>query len=159
MNTLEYPDAVIAVDAAPNATRSVYPEPFASRMNQREKRRLGNIFGLTNFGVNLTRLAPGGISSLYHAHSKQDEFIYILEGNPILQTDHGPVTLSPGMCAGFKAGTSKAHNLVNNTNKDVCFLEVGDRSPNDQVIYPNDDLSAREENGVWIFTHKDGTPF
>ena len=159
MNTLEYPDALIAAEAAPNKVHSVYPEPFASRMKQREKRRLGNAFGLTNFGVNLTRLAPGGISALHHAHTKQDEFIYILEGNPTLQTGEKLVPLSSGMCAGFKAGTGKAHHLINDTDQDVYFLEVGDRSPNDEVTYPDDDLSAREENGVWVFAHKDGTPY
>ena len=159
MNHSEYPDALIAAEIEPNPISSVYPEPFASQMAHREKRRLGNVFGLTNFGVNLTRLAPGGISALYHAHSKQDEFIYVLEGNPTLETENGPVHLSPGMCAGFKAGTGKAHHLVNNTTKDVCFLEIGDRSPKDECTYPNDDLMAREENGVWVFTHKDGKPY
>lgn len=159
MNTPEYPDALVATEVAPNTVRSAYPEPFAARMNQREKRRLGNVFGLSNFGVNLTHLAPGGTSALRHAHSKQDEFIYILEGHPTLQTDHGPVALSPGMCAGFKASTGKAHNLVNNTDKEVCFLEVGDRSPQDECTYPDDDLKAWDENGVWVFTHKDGTPY
>ena len=88
-------------------------------MARREKRPLGDLFGLTNFGVNLTRLAPGGESALRHAHSRQDEFIYVLEGKPTLITDAGETPLEPGMCAGFKADTGDAHHLVNRTRSDV----------------------------------------
>lgn len=76
------PIAVMAADVPPRSKQSVYPEPLASRMVGREKRPLGDLFGLTNFGVNLTRLAPNAVSSLRHAHTKQDEFIYVLRGNP-----------------------------------------------------------------------------
>ena len=95
------PVAVEALTAPPRTKPSNYPEPFFSRMAQREKRPLGDLFGLTNFGVNLTRLFPGGQSALRHAHSRQDEFIYILEGTPTLVTDAGETLLRPGMCAGF----------------------------------------------------------
>ena len=99
------PVAIVAAQAAPRTKPTNYPEPFASRMAGREKRPLGDIFGLTNFGVNLTQLAPGAVSSLRHAHTTQDEFIYILEGHPTLHTDEGRTRLSPGMCAGFKNST------------------------------------------------------
>jgi len=145
----------ITVDDQPSA----YPEPFASMMQGREKRRLGNHFNLSNFGVNLTRLKPGAISSLRHSHSKQDEFIYILEGNPALHTDSGKTELSPGMCAGFKAGTGDAHQLINESDKDVVYLEVGDRTPDDTGSYPDDDLRAEMTENGWQFTHKDGTPY
>src|SRR3954451_6263005 len=94
--------AVVASEAPPKAKQTNYPEPFASRMAGREKRPLGDLFGLANFGVNLTRLAPGGASALRHAHSKQDELVYILEGEPTLVTNTGETALRPGMCAGFK---------------------------------------------------------
>jgi len=93
----------------PRARPSTYPEVFAKRMSGREKRLLGDLFGLSSFGVNLTRLAPGGSSALRHAHSKQDEFVYILQGRPTLHTDGGNV-VSPGMCASFKAGTGDAES-------------------------------------------------
>src|SRR5947208_4630481 len=99
------PVSVKAREAPPRKKPSSYPEPFASRMAGREKRPLGDFFGLTNFGVNLTRLAPNAVSALRHAHTKQDEFVYILQGRPTLHTDEGPIQLAPGMCAGFKAGT------------------------------------------------------
>ena len=128
-------------------------------MAGREKRPLGDLFGLTNFGVNLTRLLPGGSSALRHAHSRQDEFIYILEGQPTLQTDQGKAALAPGMCAGFKAGTGDAHRLVNETGEDVVYLEVGDRTPGDAASYPDDDIRADFVDGKWRYARKDGTPY
>ncbi len=157
MNKQEDPVAVVAAQVAPRAKPSNYPEPFASRMEGREKRPLGDLFGLSNFGVNLTRLSPGAGSALRHAHSKQDEFIYILRGHPILITDAGETQLSPGMCAGFKAGTGNAHQLVNRTSEEVHFLEVGDRSAGDSAQYPDDDLKALLVEGKWQFAHKDGS--
>jgi len=157
MPNANFPTTVVAQEAAPRTKPSNYPEPFFSRMARREKRPLGDPFGLSNFGVNLTRLAPGGSSSLRHAHSKQDEFVYILAGHAVLITDDGEAPLSPGMCAGFKAGTGDGHHLVNRTDEDVIYLEVGDRSAGDTVSYPDDDLQAvLDEDGKWRFLHKNG---
>lgn len=153
------PIAVVAEETPPRTRPSNYPEPFASRMAGREKRPLGDLFGLTNFGVNLTRLAPKAASALRHAHSRQDEFIYILRGSPTLYTDEGPTRLDPGMCAGFKAGTGDGHHLVNETTEDVVYLEIGDRTPGDEASYPDDDLKARLRDGKWIFTRKNGSPY
>lgn len=138
---------------------SAYPEPFSSRMSRREKRQLGEVFGLTNFGVNHTRLRPGGESALLHRHSRQDEFVYILEGTPTLVTDEGEVLLRSGMCAGFPAG-GRAHHLVNRTEADVFYIEIGDRTAGDAGAYPADDLCATlDQDARWMFTHKDGTPY
>lgn len=158
MNDKHTPIAVPAADVTPRTT-SLYPEPFASRMAGREKRRLGDVFGLTNFGVNLTKLAPGASSALRHAHSLQDEFIYILQGHPKLVTDAGETPLAPGMCTGFKAGTGNAHQLLNRSNEEVQYLEMGDRTAGDAVLYPDDDLQALLVDGSWQFTHKDGEPY
>lgn len=151
--------AVFALDIPPRIAPSLYPEPFASYVEGREKRQLGDFFGLTNFGINLTRLKPNAISALRHAHSKQDEFMYILQGQPTLQTEDGRVQLSPGMCVGFPAGKGNANNLVNETTEDVLYLEIGDRTPGDEVIYPDDDLQASLVDGKWAFTRKDGSPY
>ena len=153
------PTAIVAIDAPLRAKRSNYPEPFASRMAGRQKRPLGDLFGLSNFGVNLTRLSPGAASALRHAHTKQDEFVYILQGTPVLHTDEGLTQLSPGMCAGFKAGTGNAHCLINRSAEDVVYLEVGDRTAGDEGIYPDDDLKALLVDGKWRFVHKDGTSY
>ena len=126
-------------------------------MAGRRKQPLGELFGLTNFGVNLTRLAPGAMSALRHAHTKQDEFVYILNGHPTLHTDEGRTRLSPGMCAGFKSGTGDGHRLLNETADEVLYIEVGDRTPGDEVSYPDDDLEALLVGGRWVFVHKDGS--
>ncbi len=154
-----YPIAFTADQAPIRSKPSVYPEPFASRMAGREKRALGDLFGLKNFGVNLTRLAPNAVSALRHAHTKQDEFIYILQGHPTLQTNEGRTQLSPGMCAGFRAGTGNGHRLLNETLEEVVYLEVGDRIAGDEGIYPDDDLRALLIEGKWQFVHKDGRPY
>jgi len=151
------PVAFVAREAPKRIKPSNYPQPFASQMEGREKRPLGDLFGLTNFGVNLTKLAPGAVSSLRHAHTKQDEFVFILEGHPTLHTDDGNTRLSPGMCAGFKAGIGNGHRLVNETSQEVVYLEVGDRSPEDQIHYPDDDIEAALRDGKWVFQHKVGT--
>ena len=159
MSDRDLPIAVVASEVAPRVKPSNYPEPFASRMVGREKRALGDLFGLANFGVNLTRLLPGAESALRHAHTKQDEFIYILQGHPMLITDAGTTQLAPGMCAGFKAGNGNGHQLVNRTNEEVVYLEAGDRSIDDMGVYPDDDLQALLVDGKWEFTHKDGSPY
>ncbi|MBO0612923.1 cupin domain-containing protein [Thiothrix fructosivorans] len=151
--------AINATDIPPRIKPSVYPEPFASRMTGREKRQLGDFFGLNNFGVNLTQLTPGAISALRHSHTKQDEFVYILQGCPTLHTNDGATRLEPGMCAGFPAGAGNAANLSNDTDSDVLYLEIGDRMAGDSANYPDDDLQAVQVAGEWLFTHKDGTPY
>lgn len=159
MDDQDTPIAIMAAQAPPRARPSIYPEPFASRMKGREKHPLGDLFGLSNFGVNLTRLLPGAGSALRHAHSRQDEFIYVLNGHPVLLTDAGETQLAPGMCAGFSAGTGNAHQVLNRTDEEVIFLEVGDRSAGDTVVYPDDDLQGALIGGKWVFAHKDGTPY
>jgi len=153
------PVAIVAMDAAPRARKTIYPKQFAHHVEGREKRPLGDVFGLKNFGVNLTRLLPGASSSLRHAHTKQDEFVYILQGRPTLVTDEGRTILSPGMCAGFRAGTGNGHHLVNETGEDVLYIEIGDRTPGDAASYPDDDLAAVAIEGGWKVTHKDGSPY
>ena len=151
--------AALATDIPWRARSSGYPEPFAARVVGRDKRKLGEAFGLKNIGVNLTRLEPGAESALLHRHSVADEFIYILSGTPTLITDRGEVELAPGMCAGFAAG-GVAHHLVNRTEAPVEYLEISDRLPGDAGEYPEDDLMAvQDEAGRWQFLHKDGTPY
>ncbi len=151
--------AINAIDIPVRAVTSFYPEPFASRMKGRQKRQLGEFFGLKNFGINLTRLAPGAVSSLRHAHTKQDEFVYIVQGNPTLHTDDGSQPLSAGMCVGFPAGTGNAHQLHNATTDEVLYLEIGDRTTGDEVIYPDDDIQIVRHDGKAKYVRKDGSPF
>lgn len=152
------PVAIAAADAPPRARASGYPPDLLARIANRDKHPLGDLFGLSVFGVNLTRLPPGAWSALHHRHEKQDEFVYVLEGTPTLVTDAGETTLAPGMCAGFPAGGSP-HHLENRGTGDAVILEIGDRSAGDSVVYPDDDLAAAMgPDGKWRYSRKDGAP-
>lgn len=141
-------------------TTSGYPEPFRSRVLPREKRALGDALGLTRFGVNLTTLPPGKESSMRHAHSHEDEMIFVLEGNVTLVTDEGEQLLGPGHCAAFKAGSGNGHQLINRSDHPARYLEIGNRDPADTVVYVDVDLAAAKNSaGAWGFTKKDGAPF
>lgn len=152
------PVAVAASDAPPRSKPSNYPEPFASMMQGRIKRPLGDPFGLQGFGVNHVTLAPGAMSALFHRHAVQDEWIYVLSGELVLVHDDGETVLTAGMCAGFPAG-GMAHQLLNRSAQEASYLEVGDRRSGDSAHYPRDDLVAVRAGNGWRFTHKDGTPY
>jgi len=144
----------------PESNATSYPEPYRAANQQRWNRRLGDHAKLTNFGVNLTRIVPGGQSSCRHAHTRQDEFIYVLRGEVELHTNAGVEMLSAGMCAGFAAGTGNAHRFVNRSAEDVVLLVVGDRTAADEATYPDIDThGGMRPDGKYIFTHKDGTPY
>lgn len=143
----------------PDRKTSNYPEQFKPLVAGRIKKRLGDAAGLKNFGVNLVKLEPGSCSALRHWHTKQDEFIYILSGEVTLVTNAGEQILKPGMAAGFPAGEADGHHLINRSNDVVEYLEIGDRTPLDQANYPDDDLTAKDNSGVWVFTRKDGSPY
>lgn len=144
----------------PESNATSYPEAYRAANQQRWNRRLGNHANLTNFGVNLTRIVPGGQSSCRHAHARQDEFIYVLQGEVELETDAGVERLSAGMCAGFAAGTGNAHRFVNRSAADVLLLVVGDRTAGDAVSYPDVDMHGHMgPDGKFVFSHKDGTPY
>jgi uncharacterized cupin superfamily protein len=145
--------------AVPAVTGSAYPEPFKSRVSERRKQRLGDALGLKNFGVNLATIPPGAVSALRHWHSHEDEFIYVMSGELVLVTDGGEQRLTPGMCAGFPAGKANGHCLVNRTQRDAVYLEVGDRRPEDAVTYPDDDIAGRATPQGRRFTRKNGTPY
>lgn len=141
----------------PTRTTSIYPEMFKPVMAGRSKQSLGDAAGLKNFGVNLVKLAPGSCSALKHWHTKQDEFIYVIEGEITLVTNAGEQILKPGTAAGFPAGEADGHNLINRSNSIAIYLEIGDRTPDEQVNYPDVDLVAKHSFDGWTFTHKDGS--
>jgi uncharacterized cupin superfamily protein len=138
---------------------AAYPAPLRGPCAAREKRALGDPLGLTSFGVNLTRLPPGTASALRHWHSLEDEFVMVLEGEATLVTDAGETLLRPGMTAGFPKGKADGHQLVNRSQSDVVYLEVGDRRPGDDVAYPDDDLAALWRDGRRVYVHTDGRPY
>ena len=141
------------------AEGSSYPAQYKSAVAGRAKRRLGDALGLRNFGVNLTTIKPGAGSALRHWHSHEDEFIYMVSGELVLLTDGAEQVLTAGTCAGFPAGKADGHCLVNRSNRDAVYLEIGDRNPQDDVLYPDNDLVARAAPQGRRFTKKDGTPY
>jgi uncharacterized cupin superfamily protein len=151
----------IASDQIPPQTHvTTYPAEFAASVQGRTKRRLGNYFGLENFGVNLTTLEPGSSSSLQHHHKTQDEFVYILQGSPTLHVGEHKILMKAGECIGFPKNQGVGHCLVNESSQVVVYLEMGDRSQGDVVHYPNVDLMAQmDDQSKFVFTHKDGTPY
>jgi len=139
---------------------SSYPEPWKSQCGEREKRALGDALGLNDFGVNLVRLPPGALSSQRHWHTHEDEFVYVLEGELTLITDGGEQKLKPGMTAGFPAGKGDGHHLVNKSKNWAVYLEVGSRSLEDEVVYPDIDLAlTNSRHGKQRFTKKNGEPY
>ena len=139
-------------------TGTGYPEPYRSRVLPREKRALGDAFGLTHVGINLTTLPPGKESSMRHWHGGEDEFVYILEGEVTLRTDRGEYVLRPGTCAGFRAGDADGHQLINRGDRPARYLEISNRTSDDPVTYvdPDVDLALTADHR---FTHRDGTPY
>lgn len=146
---------IINPENIPDKTSSNYPEQFKSLVVGRSKKRLGDAVGLQNFGVNLVKLAPGSCSALRHWHTKQDEFIYVLEGEITLVTNQREQTLTAGMAVGFPAGVADAHHLINRSNSVATYLEIGDRIAGDQANYPDVDLVANDSANGWVFTRKD----
>jgi len=151
-----------ALDPArlPPRSSSGYPEPFRSRVLPREKRALGDPLGLTKIGVNLTTLAPGKESSMRHYHAREDELVFVVEGEVVLRTDEGEQVLAAGTCAGFPAGSKNGHQLVNRSDRPARYLEISNRDPEDGAEYPDVDLAFRKTpDGGVLFTHKDGRPY
>ena len=146
----------IDVATLPIVTGTLYPPPFDEPCRARQRTRLADAAGLTQYGVNLVRLRPGAWSSQRHWHIAQDEFIYILTGEVTLVTNAGAETLRAGDCAGFKAGDDDGHHLQNRSNADVTFLEIGTRLPADGTNYSDIDMTIPASSKEYC--HRDGTP-
>jgi len=137
-----------------------YPEPFRENVVDRSKRVLGNAFGLSRYGVNLVELSPGTWSSQRHWHTHEDEFVFIVSGELTLVRDAVEQTLTPGMIAGFPAGDDDGHHLINKSSEPATYLEIGDRNPRDDVVYPDIDLLYKvNDEGEHEFTNRDGEPY
>jgi uncharacterized cupin superfamily protein len=149
----------IDIDRATVRIGSSYPAAFKQAVQGREKRALGTLAGLTQFGVNITRLKPGAASALRHWHESEDEFVYVLEGELILIDDDGETVMKAGDAAGFKAGEPNGHHLVNKSNGDAVYLEIGTRAPVGRAHYPDIDLVCETDERGWQFKHKSGEPY
>src|ERR1700689_3157863 len=144
----------IDIAKVPTETRIGYPPPYDRVTIGRERKRLGNAVGLDQFGVNLTTLKPGAASALRHWHEKEDELVFVLEGEVVLIEDGGEIVLKPGDAAGFKANTPNGHHLINKSDRDAVYLEIGTRSKYERAEYPDVDLTAVRDDRDMRYTHK-----
>jgi uncharacterized cupin superfamily protein len=150
-----------AMDPASIAPRTgtSYPKEHREQVERRSKRALGDALGLTHYGVNLVELEPGAWSSQRHWHSAEDEFMFVVSGELTLITDAGRQVLGAGMVAGFPAGTADGHHLVNDSEQTAVYLEVGDRSDDDEVRYPDIDMVLTRRSEGRVYRHNDGQPY
>jgi uncharacterized cupin superfamily protein len=148
----------IDIAALPVRSGSGYPAPHNAGFERRHQTRLGDAYGLTQFGVNHVRLEPGAMSSLRHWHEEQDEFLVVTEGRLTLRDDHGDTALHPGDCAAFPRGEANGHHIVNTSDADGCFIVVGTRTATERGWYSDVDMAVTAENGVMTFTRRDGAP-
>lgn len=146
-------------DAIEPVVGTTYPPPFDEPCRARERKRLGDAAGLTQFGVNLLRLPPGAWSSQRHWHEREDEMIYVLSGEVTLVTDEGPEILRAGDAAGFGAGDSDGHCLQNRSDADVLVLEIGSRMEAEVAWYSDIDMKTVPQESGHRYAHKDGTPY
>ena len=147
----------IDVQAVESSNESSYPEPYATQMAGRAYQHLGEDAGLTQFGVNLVTLQPGGVSSLRHWHSSEDEFIWVVSGEIVLVQDGGESVLRAGEAASFKAGDPDGHHFHNRTGAIASFLAIGTRAEAGTCTYSDVDLINHTEGARSWFTLRDGT--
>jgi uncharacterized cupin superfamily protein len=149
----------IDVQAITPIIGTLYPAPFDQPCRERGRRKLGDVAGLTQFGVNLLHLPPGAWSSQRHWHVKGDEFVYVVSGEVTLVTDGGDEVLRAGEAAGFKANDSNGHCLQNRSASDVYVLEIGSRIADDSAYYSDIDMMVPPGGKPAMYTHRDGTPY
>jgi uncharacterized cupin superfamily protein len=147
----------IDIDEAPTRFGSAYPPPFDEPCRERRRWKLGDVAGLTQFGVNLMRLAPGVWTSQRHWHTHEDEFVFVVSGEVVLVENDGETVLRAGDCAGFKAGVANGHHIQNRSDQEAVLLEVGSRLPGqDGAEYPDLDMIVTPDD---VYRHRDGTPY
>jgi uncharacterized cupin superfamily protein len=149
----------IDISALPLRTGTGYPEPLRGMVKGRERKALGDAGGLTQFGVNYTRLKPGAASAHRHWHEKEDELVYVLEGELVLVEDDGETIMGPGDAAAFKAGVDNGHHLVNRSDRDALLLEIGTRSNHERCHYTDVDLAFASDESGNHYTRKSGEPY
>jgi uncharacterized cupin superfamily protein len=149
----------IDIDKTPIDTATGYPPPFNKAVEGRSRKRLARTAGLTHFGVNICTLKPGAASSQRHWHENEDEFVYVVSGEVVLREDNGETVLRPGDAAAWKAGVANGHCLVNRSDRDAVFIEVGTRSASERAHYSDIDMMVvRDEKGA-RYTRKNGEPY
>lgn len=149
----------IDIDKVPIDTATGYPSPFNKAVEGRSRKRLGRFAGLTQFGFNVCTLKPGAASSQRHWHENEDEFVYVLDGEVVLREDEGEIVLKPGDAAAWKAGVQNGHCLINRSNRDAVFIEVGTRGPSERAHYSEIDMQAIRDGSTFRYVRKNGEPY
>ena len=149
----------VDIAKVPAKSGTFYPAEFQAECKGRHKQALGDVVGLTQFGVNITRIEPGQASALRHWHENEDEFIYVLEGELVLAENDGETVLKAGEAAGFKAGSGIAHRLINRSSRDAVYFEVGTRAKSERVHYPDVDLVMERDDANRRYRHRNGEPY
>jgi uncharacterized cupin superfamily protein len=149
----------IDIEKLPAESVTAYPDPFWQPLQGRSRKRLGNAVGLSQFGVNLTTLKPGAWSSQRHWHRNEDEFVYVLSGELVLCENHTETVLKAGDAAGWKADGGNGHCLINRTQRDAVYIEVGTRVVNDTVVYSDIDMRLERDKSGARYLHKNGEPY
>ena len=149
----------IDIDRVPVKTGSLYPPPYNVMADGRIKQALGDAGGLTQFGVNLTRLPPGAASAQRHWHEAEDELVFVVSGELVLIEEGGETPLWAGEAATFKAGHADGHYLLNRSAEDAVVLEIGTRASEERCQYPDIDLVYEKRSGKVRFTNRAGEPY
>jgi uncharacterized cupin superfamily protein len=136
-----------------------YPAPYNKAVEGRSRKRLGRGAGLTQFGVNICTLKPGAASSQRHWHENEDEFVYVLAGEVTLCEDGGETLLKPGDAAAWKAGAANGHCLINRSNRDTVFIEVGTRAAAERAHYSDIDMMVVRDASGFNYARKNGEPY
>jgi uncharacterized cupin superfamily protein len=149
----------IDIEKIPIDISTSYPPQYRKEVEGRSRKRLGRVAGLTQFGVNVCTLKPGAASSQRHWHENEDELVYVLEGEVVLCEDGGEMVLKPGDAAGWKAGVPNGHCLINRSDCDAVFIEVGTRAAAERAHYSDIDMIVVRDNSEFRYVHKNGEPY
>ena len=146
---------IIRKDSVPETEHvSPYPDPYNMGRGNYAFRHLTE-GKLTQYGVALETLRPGGQSSQPHWESHEDEFLYMLEGALTVVENDVETVIGPGDACAWPAGQEVAHTLCNHTDAPATYLIMGTRDPQNTCHYPGLDLLATPQG----YTHLDGTPY
>jgi uncharacterized cupin superfamily protein len=149
----------IDIAKVPLDTSTNYPPPFDKAIEGRAHKRLARAAGLSQFGVNICTLKPGAASSQRHWHENEDELVYVLQGEVVLIEDEGETVLKPGDAAAWKASVANGHCLINRSDRDAVFLEVGTRATNERAHYSDIDMMVVRDDAGFRYTRKNGESY
>ena len=111
---------------------------------------VGKLLGLTRIGIHHERLPPGRRTSYPHAESAEEEFVFVLEGNPDVWIDGTLHRLEPGDAVGFPAGTGICHTFLNNTDSEVRLMVIGEKAKaENRIHYPMNQVYEKTRKDAW----------